>query len=130
MLFAGFLFVGNSCSPVRDFDAAGSKLEVPQEEVGLSAEGFEGVQESSLQLCGEVLEFGRARVGQVVVPGYVGDPEMALKCVLNCKIRVRISSRNGAGCQIVKSPSNSVNNLKRHLLSSKKQVDKNSFSPQ
>ena len=95
MLFAGFLFVGNSCSPVRDFDAAGSKLEVPQEEVGLSAEGFEGVQESSLQLCGEVLEFGRARVGQVVVPGYVGDPEMALKCVLNCKIRVRIPSRNG-----------------------------------
>ena len=90
-MVGGFLFVGNSCSPVRDFDTAGSKLEVPQEEVGLSAEGFEGVQESSLQLCGEVLELGRAWVGQVVVPGYVGDPEVALKCVLNCKIRVRIS---------------------------------------
>ena len=112
MLFAGFLFVGNSCSPVRDFDAAGSKLEVPQEEVGLSAEGFEGVQESSLQLCGEVLELGRAWVGQVVVPWYVGDPEMDLKCVLNCKInksqdffkeRRQLSNR-----RIVESPSNSV----------------------
>ena len=95
--------LNNSCLPVRDFDAAGSKFKVPQEEVGLSAEGFEGVQESSLQLCGEVLELGRAWVGQVVVPGYVGDPEMALKCVLNCKIRVRISSRNGFSCQIAES---------------------------